>query len=130
MSTDARHWTISIDGRPLSLNAERRMDRHQRADYVKQTRFTAKVLARMAKIPELDAIELVVVPVFPNRSGLPDAAAGNLLPALKAALDGLVDAKVIPDDTDRHVKGVTFRPTQVVAGQGPKLLVRVHEAVA
>lgn len=36
---------------------------------------------------------------------------GNLYPTVKACLDGIVsDAKVLPDDDDRHVVGPDIRP--------------------
>jgi len=37
---------------------------------------------------------------------IPDA--GNALPALKAGVDGLVDAGVILDDTPEYVKKISF----------------------
>lgn len=32
------------------------------------------------------------------------------MPAAKAAIDGIVDAGVLPDDTPAHVLSLTFRP--------------------
>lgn len=44
-----------------------------------------------------------------HRGGpLPDI--GACYPSVKAAIDGLVDAEVIPDDTGAHLVRLTFKP--------------------
>ena len=48
---------------------------------------------------------------------------GNVYPAAKAAIDGLVDAGVIPDDNDRYVEAITFRPSLILGHAGLRLLV-------
>ena len=52
---------------------------------------------------------------------LPDTMASA--PTVKAAIDGLVDAGVIPDDTGKHLAAVTFLPP--VKGDKDTLTLRI-----
>jgi len=50
----------------------------------------------------------VTVQPFQKRGRLQDTAACN--PSVKAAIDGLVDAGIIPDDSGEFVRMITFLP--------------------
>ena len=50
----------------------------------------------------------VTVQPFQKRGRLQDTAACN--PAAKAAIDGLVDAGIVPDDSGDYVRQITFLP--------------------
>lgn len=50
---------------------------------------------------------------------------GACAPEFKASLDGLVDAKVLPDDGPEFVESIVFLPPLI--GQGDGLLVRIVE---
>jgi hypothetical protein len=50
----------------------------------------------------------VIVQPFQAKGRLQDTAACN--PSVKAAIDGLVDASVVPDDTGEFVRQITFLP--------------------
>lgn len=69
--------------------------------HVKEWRDAAHVLARAARIPLCSRIrvELHYVPAQERRRD-PD----NLVACLKPLVDGLVDAGVVPDDTERYVE--------------------------
>lgn len=71
------------------------------ADKVALWRQAAHALAMQAKIPRCKRVlvELHYVPAT-NRRRDPD----NLVKALKPLIDGLVDAKVVPDDTLEYVE--------------------------
>lgn len=73
----------------------------RKAEKVKAWRLAASQLARAERIPHCDRIqiELHYVPATNQRRD-PD----NLVAALKPLADGLVDAKVVPDDTLRYVE--------------------------
>lgn len=62
-------------------------------------------LAKQAKIPRCHWIR-VVVHQYCTTERMPDP--GNIFPAVKAAIDGLVDAKVIPKDTRHFVHFIGF----------------------
>ena len=50
---------------------------------------------------------------------MPDVAA--CYPTVKAAIDGLVDAGVVPDDGPFNVTRITFRAPQVAQREGLRL---------
>jgi hypothetical protein len=66
-------------------------------------------LAKSEKIPEM---EWISVTVEPHQKGgrLQDVGACN--PAVKAAIDGIVDAGVLPDDSSKFMKSLIFLPPQ------------------
>lgn len=104
-------WVLVYDARPWTVNAERRMHWRRHGALVEQWRTAYTWLARSHRIPPCDAIQIDATPLWPNRRSVPDP--GNTYPAVKAAIDGLVDAGVIPTDTDRHVHRLTFHPTLI-----------------
>lgn len=54
-----------------------------------------------------------------NGAGMPDVGAPIL--AVKAAIDGLVDARVLPDDGPKYVQRLTFEAPQIVGYHGLRL---------
>jgi crossover junction endodeoxyribonuclease RusA len=117
-------WSLRFPRRPFTINAERRMHFHERARHVKEWRFLAAVAAKRKSIPPLRAVHIHSHPHLKGR--LQDADACH--PTVKAIIDGLVDAKVIPDDDPRYVKAVTYHaPTRAKADF---IIVRVVELPA
>lgn len=113
MTADA--YTLRFEKRPWTLNVERQggSGYYKRAKWVKEWRAAFAALALEARIPQLAAITVTVQPELKNRSGVPDT--GACIGAAKAAIDGLVDAGVIPEDGPAFVHRLTFeRP--VVTG--------------
>jgi hypothetical protein len=93
---------------------------------VKEWREAYCELAKEAGIPPLEVMYVDVTPILPDRR-LQDTAACN--PAAKAAIDGIVDAGVIPDDTNEWLKWIRFHPCVVQKGkQG--LALRVTGVIA
>ena len=68
----------------------------------KNLRSTACWLARAAKIPAMQRARMVGVFEPPDRRKR-DAA--NWAPSWKAVVDGVVDAKVLPDDNYKYLEG-------------------------
>jgi hypothetical protein len=108
-------WELRYEGQPWTLNEERgrggkkggRSSGHwssYAADKA-QWRRDFMILAKQAKIPPCHAIHVMVYQ-FCADNRMPDP--GNIFPAIKAAIDGLVDAKVIPKDTRQYVKFIGF----------------------
>lgn len=116
-------WTIKDSTRPWTANAERRMHFSERARLVKATRERFFWLAKQAAIPHLEAITIEAHALCADQRWRPDVAA--CYPAVKAAIDGLVDAEVIPDDNEHHLKAITFYPRTVCGRDG--LLITVRE---
>lgn len=127
-------WAITYPYRPWTVNTERGRggrknqgdDRssgtwHKRAELTQQWRGDFKILAKEAKIPPLKTAVIEVHQITPTRVR-PDP--GSIYPAVKAAIDGLVDAKVIPDDGPDYIDRLTFYPAEV-GRNGDKLILVV-----
>ncbi|OSM43477.1 hypothetical protein [Nesterenkonia sp. PF2B19] len=84
------------------INANQREHWAPRARRTKEWRRTAGLMARTARIGPYQRIH-VTAHVHKKTRHAYDAH--NLVPTLKAVMDGLVDAQVIPDDTNAHLTG-------------------------
>lgn len=93
--------------KPITTNTERAGNRWGRAESTKEWRETFTWLARKEKIPAMKWINVTAQP-FQKMGRLQDTAACN--PSVKAAIDGLVDAGVIPDDSGEYVRMIIFMP--------------------
>lgn len=100
-------FILTYQRKPLTTNAERKGNRWGRAEHVKEWRQAFAWLARKQRVPAMSRISVVAQPAQ-RRGRLQDTAACN--PSVKAAIDGLVDAGVVPDDTGEHVREITFLP--------------------
>lgn len=102
-------WGFEIpDGLPrLSLNGSNKQGSwHARHQAQTAWRQASAAAARAARIPFVDRASVAVEWVMPDRRRR-DPDGGALV--AKAVIDGLVDAAVLPDDSWRHVTGVTVR---------------------
>jgi len=107
-------WELSFEGvRPWTVNKERKMHYHTRAKNVKLFREAFCELATDAEIPELQSMCIEATPVLSDNR-LQDTAACN--GAVKAAIDGIVDAGIVPDDSNEWLKWVKFYPCLVKKG--------------
>ena len=114
-------WILSHNERPIPANKHRNLHYQAAATYNRSWRFAFNVLAREAKVPALAVIEITVHQTQ-AKGTLPDTMASA--PTVKAAIDGLVDAGVIPDDTGKHLAAVTFLPP--VKGNGDWLTLTIE----
>ncbi|MGW4803072.1 hypothetical protein [Kitasatospora sp. NPDC004272] len=85
------------------LNANQRLHRMQKAKLISALREAARVAAGVACVPALQRAHVfyIVRPDGPRRRRDP----GNWAPAAKAAVDGLIDAGVLPDDNSTRLLG-------------------------
>lgn len=117
-----RVWHLDRFGsRPLTVNKVRTMHRMAWANYVKDERATWERLASGKNIPTLERACIVVTPLHKDRRSPQDVAA--CAPAVKAAIDGIVDAGVLPDDDPEHLLEVVFRPPWICGADGMRLTV-------
>lgn len=104
-------WTLMLPYETPPLTANQRMHHMARHRHVKALRGTTTMLARAARIPELDACRVTLTWFVQTRHR---RDADNVVPTLKAACDGLVDAGVVPDDTpdlmSKLMPVITHRP--------------------
>jgi crossover junction endodeoxyribonuclease RusA len=108
-----RQWDITYPSRGWSLNAERTWHYHKRNNAVKLWRSFFKEEAERLEIPRLDRISVEVFSTFGTRA-LQDP--GNNMPAVKAAIDGIVDAGVVDDDVPEFIHSITFYAAKYVKG--------------
>jgi hypothetical protein len=99
-------WTLRWEDQVPLVNAERSAHWSKRAKLTASWRQAFWGLAREQRVPALESVRLTVRHEVNRKGRIPDPVA--CLPAYKAAVDGLVDAKVIPDDDSRYVRAVTF----------------------
>ena len=125
-------WTLSYQQRPWTLNSERGRGGKDSGHWAVRSRLKAewrhafKILAREQCIPPLQWVQVTVLHHCRDRR-LPDPVA--CFPAYKAALDGVVDARVIRDDGPAYVHSVTFE-APVTTGVAELVLVLEGPAVA
>jgi crossover junction endodeoxyribonuclease RusA len=87
----------------LTANAQRRLHFQQVASIVRDTRESSYILAKQAKIPHCLKVRIAI---FPGQAKGRLADPMNHSPSAKAVIDGLVDAKVIPDDSGLYVERI------------------------
>lgn len=97
--------------------------RNRRTRYL---RGLANDMARARRAPSYGAAQIVAWVTWPNHAR---RDVHNLMPTLKALVDGLVDARVLPDDSDRHLIGPDPRATAGVTAPWGPLRVPVYRVV-
>lgn len=104
---EPRRWTLRYPQRPLLENQlSAHGSYHQRAAMRAEWRQAFRILAMQHHIPSLDRIRVTVEHTKAGKGKVPDVCA--CAPSVKAAIDGLVDAGVIPDDGPAHLVAVEF----------------------
>lgn len=103
--------SLTYNARPISLNASYGHARYDRTAHVIEWRDAFFWLAREAKVPGMDAVEITVEVGMSGR--LQDI--GNAYVSAKAAIDGLVKYGAIPNDTGDHLILLSFLPPVRVA---------------
>lgn len=96
-------------GTPL-ISANSRDHWTKTAKLTKSLREMACALARTKRIPPLERVKIRAI-YFPPNHRRRDMS--NLFPSVKAAVDGIVDAKVLRDDSDKFVVSL-----ELVRGEG------------
>lgn len=102
--------TLTHRARIVSLNAERSAHWRVHRQLTATWRQAFKLHALAAHHPQFTAPVLITCQPFQARNVLQDA--GACVPSLKAAVDGIVDAGVLIDDSPRYVAGLTILAPQ------------------
>jgi hypothetical protein len=112
--THNQEFSLHFAQKPWTTNSERAGNRWERALNVKTWRSAFFYLAKQQKLPQLTNVE-ITVEVFQEKGRLQDVGACN--PACKAAIDGLVDAGVMEDDSPKFLKSIKFlQPVRATNG--------------
>ena len=114
-------WTLeALGARPLTVNRVVALHRMQWATHTRQTRALWTHLAR--NVPQLVAASCDVIPLHKDFRSPQDVAA--CAPEAKAAIDGIVDAGVLPDDSPTFLQSVTFYAPEVCGFDGLRITIR------
>lgn len=92
------------------------------AALVKEWRYAFRILAKEAKIPCLDKVQITAQPYVRHRRSQDLAAC---YPAAKAAIDGFADSCLV-DDSPAHVTKLTFLPP-VLGAEKDALVLMIEE---
>ncbi|MET3635636.1 hypothetical protein [Curtobacterium oceanosedimentum] len=98
----ARQWTLEFEWERPLLSANDRYGWRERHQRTRLARTSARLKAWQAHIPALDKVHVHLVWQVADRRRRDGNE--NLAPTLKALIDGIVDAGVVPDDTPNLVE--------------------------
>ena len=104
--------TLTVHATNL-LTANQRLHWARKAAITRTLRHTAALSARAQDVGTFERARIVVYVSWPTRHRR-DVA--NVSLTVKAFVDGLVDAGVLPDDDDRHLIGPDLRVTDELSG--------------
>ena len=122
MTTD--RWEVVHYERPFTQNSiYGDSNYYSRAKQVKEWRESFAWLAMKARIPPMERCILTCMPHLNDRR---TQDTGACFPAAKSAIDGLVDAGVLPDDGPDHVVELRFFRPDLKSPLGNALVVEVH----
>lgn len=121
-ATDGRRWTLTHFDDVLTVNKERSSHWSTRSSVVKAWREAFTWLALTSSIPTDGSIGPCHIDAVPLAATRRRQDVGACLPVVKAAVDGLVDAGVWPDDDPDHVLSIRFWPQQLAADAGLRLV--------
>lgn len=105
--------TITVP-RELWMSANQRPHWAVKAKCTKHLRLLANAEARAARLGTFSQVHITAFIGYPTAT---KADAENAAPSVKACIDGLRDAGVIPDDNSEHVIGPDYRRE---VGKAPK----------
>ena len=107
MTTEGRTETMTVVAPCEFLSANQRLHWSKRAYLTKSWRHAAGWAARAARIyPFATQVDVTVTVHKARAGGRWDPH--NLMPTVKAAVDGMVDAKVLRDDSRDYVRRVSI----------------------
>lgn len=118
---EAQTWTVGIPSSLRLITSNHRLHWAAQARATRAIRHAAKLLAKSARIPALPRAK-VVAEYRPADRRRRDPA--NWYPSVKAAIDGLVDAGVLPDDDAAHLLGPDMRLGAVL--RPAQLFLHIH----
>jgi hypothetical protein len=117
--------TLELDGTLPDLNTIIKLAKSHYKVYANNKRVNTQLVAYECKIQKLQPIEGISTFHFahyrPNRRVDPD----NATAAQKYILDGLIVAKILPDDSMRYVK--TLVHTFDICKKNPRILVTIYD---
>lgn len=105
-------WRLEIPAPTQWVSANDRSHWASKARLVKEWRTSAHLWANAERLPHITTP--VIITGWVHRTDTRRADAHNRILTVKACIDGLVDAGVLDDDSDKHVTAVVMRGGEVV----------------
>lgn len=96
---------LTVNAPDLPLTSNQRHHHHAKAEITRNWRLRAALLARHE-----NPIDHAHVTYWIHATTNRRRDVGNYYPTIKACLDGIVDAGILPDDSDAYVVGPDPRP--------------------
>ena len=118
-----RRWCLTHYDDVLTTNKERTVHWGVRAQTVKAWREAFAWLAMASRVPTNGTVGPCHIEAVPLATTRRRQDVGACMPVVKAAIDGLVDAGVWPDDTPDHVLSVRYWPQQRAADAGLRIII-------
>lgn len=98
---------LTIAGpRAMFITANDRHHWHKKADLTRTLRYRANLEARTRLTPTKGPVHVYAEIGYPPRATKADP--DNYQPTVKALIDGIVDAGILPDDDSKHVVSTTY----------------------
>lgn len=97
----------------LIINANHRMHWAKKAEKTKAIRWRARWAAKTSGIKRMDQAHLTVHIHWPDKRRRDEH---NITPTIKAAIDGLIDAGLLPDDSGDYLTGPDLRRAEPIKG--------------
>lgn len=117
-------YKIELPYRKPPLTANQRFGHWaQKSKIVAEVRRTANILARSHQV---GPHERITVQLFYRPRDRRRRDPSNLMPSQKALLDGLVDARVVPDDCPPYVTETIPKIMEPVKGEGGKMWLEIR----
>lgn len=118
-------YTLVHRQRPWTTNGERTWSPYKRAKQVREWRgaFAAHAIEGGLPRPIVGPVVITCMPILRDHR-VQDVAA--CLPAYKAAVDGLVDAGILPGDGPHIVQAVMFLAPEINAAYGDALTLLIE----
>lgn len=107
-------WRLALPAKTKLVNANQTLHFRRKAELVKVIRNAAWAVARHSNIPTLQRAHIYFV-IHPDDK-IQRRDPGNWAPSAKAAVDGLVDAGILPDDDSTRLIGPDPRIGDPVKG--------------
>lgn len=102
-----RVWTLVIPAPTAWISLNQRLHWAKKAELTRTWRLAASLAARKAGLPKgIPHVHITATVTKPSRRAFD---VHNLLPSLKAAIDGLVDYGLVADDSTKYLTGPDMR---------------------
>lgn len=120
MLTTPQTYSLIYKQPAWTQNAQRNLHHFKQAELVSEWRQAFAWLAKVEKVPHLDAVHITVIHHRKDKRSLPDCGAS--MPAAKSSIDGLCDARVLDGDGPLVVRSLKFLAPIVSGFDGLELI--------